>query len=173
MTANKYRKCMSRHRMNHRRVRSGRVRVLRAVAVYIWIASVACGSSPTAPTPQPPNINGQWSGSYRVLSCSESVPSGACTGLGSGGPHSLTPSQAGSTFTGQLGVGIFSVPVSGSVDASGVVTLAGSGPVSFATLTITAWRGVVSGSTLTGTMSYSVTSGNVIVLVTATTELRR
>jgi hypothetical protein len=145
-----------------------------ASASAILIFSISCGpASPTAPTPQPPNINGQWSGSYQVLSCSESVPSGACTGLGSGGPHSLTPSQTGSTFTGQLGVGVYSVPVSGSVDASGVVTLAGSGPVSFATLTITAWRGVVSGSTLTGTMSYSVTAQGVIVLVTATTQLSR
>jgi hypothetical protein len=134
----------------------------------------ACGGSPSSPTPSIPTISGQWTGSYTVISCTEtSAAVGACAGIGAGGPHNLTPSQTGGNFVGQLGVGVFAIPISGSVDATGTVTLAGSGPVSFATLTVTSWRAVITGSTMTGTMSYSVSAGSGIALVTATTSLTR
>ena len=139
------------------------------------VATIACGgSSPTTPTPTSPSIQGQWNGTYRVVSCNENtLAAGACNGIGGGGPHTLTPSQSGSNFTGLLGVGVFAIPVSGSVDTAGTVTLAGTGPVSFATLTITSWRAVLTGATMTGTMSYSVVADGGVVLVTATTTLTR
>src|SRR5688500_18435322 len=75
--------------------------------VIVCVASMACGSSPTGPTPPTPtipNIAGQWTGNYSVISCTESSPVGACAGIGGGGPHTLTPSQSGGNFTGQLGI---------------------------------------------------------------------
>ena len=151
------------------------MRVFARVAVYLCVAFVGgCGGgSPVAPSANIPNINGQWTGAYTVIACTETSPVGACSGIARGGPHSLTPSQNAGSFTGQLGVGVFSVPVSGSVDAAGVVTLAGSGPVSFATLTINTWRAVMTGSSMTGTMTYTVVADGVIVTVNASTALSR
>jgi hypothetical protein len=93
--------------------------------------------------------------------------------LGGGGSLFLTPSPTGGNFTGQLGIGVFSIPISGSVGSDNVVTLAGSGPVSFATLTVNAWRAVLSGSTMAGTMTFSVFGAGQTVVVNATTTLAR
>ena len=155
--------------------RDSSVRIMRSMAVYILIATtIACGSSPTAPTPSIPTISGQWAGSYQVTSCIEpSPPTGLCASLGSGGALNLTPSQSGGNFTGQLGIGVFSIPISGSVGADNVVTLAGSGPVSFATLTVNTWRAVISGTAMSGTMTFSVFGAGQTVLVNATTSLAR
>ena len=148
----------------------GMVRVFGGVAVYVVLLA-ACGSSPTAPSP--PSISGQWTGSYAVTSCTEpNPPTGLCASLGGGGSHTLTPSQTGANFTGQLGIGVFSIPISGSVTGN-VVTLAGSGPISVATLTVNTWRANLSGTTMSGTMTFSVFGGGQTVLVQATTSLSR
>ena len=155
------------------------MRVFQRPAVYILngvllLASIACGSdSPTAPTT--PNINGQWTGTYSVLSCIESgaAVGVACAPLAGGGPHRLTPSQSGTNVTAQLGIGGFNIPVTGSVDVAGVVTLAGTGPVSVATLTVNNWRGVIAGNSMTGTMSYTVFAVDGSFVVTSTFTLSK
>ena len=149
----------------------GMVRVFGGVAVYVVLLA-ACGSSPTAPSP--PSISGQWTGAYRVSTCTEPVPpTGLCAALGGGGDMTLTPSQSGSNFTGLLTMGVFGIPVSGNVGADNVVTLAGSGPISTATLTVTAWRAILSGASMTGTMTFTVFGGGQTVIVNATTALAR
>lgn len=152
----------------------GIMRRFPRLAVYlVTAATIACGSSPTAPSP-PPSINGQWTGAYHVTGCTEPTPpTGLCASLGSGGSLTLTPSQTGGNFTGQLGIGVFSIPVTGSVGTDSVVTLAGTGPVSFATLTVNTWRAVLSGATMTGTMTFSVNGSGQTVIVNANTTLTR
>jgi hypothetical protein len=152
---------------------SSRKTAMRCSAVLLLFVA-GCGSSPTAPTPTIPTIGGQWTGAYQVTSCAEpNPPTGLCASLGGGGSLFLTPSQTGGNFTGQLGIGVFSIPISGSVGSDNVVTLAGSGPVSFATLTVNAWRAVLSGSTMAGTMTFSVFGAGQTVVVNATTTLAR
>jgi hypothetical protein len=145
-----------------------------ASASAIILLLSGCGSSPTTPSPiPPPSLSGQWAGTYQVTTCVESVPLGFCGAVGGGGQHVLTPAQSGSNFTGQLAIGGFSIPISGSVDPAGVVTLAGTGPVSFATLTVTTWRAVMNGSSMAGTMSYSVFADGAAATVNATLTLTR
>jgi hypothetical protein len=152
---------------------SSRKTAMRRSAILLLFVA-GCGSSPTAPTPTIPTISGQWTGSYQVTGCIEpNPPTGLCASLGSGGSHTLTPSQSGGNFTGQLGIGVFAIPISGSVGADNVVTLAGSGPVSFATLTVNTWRAVIAGTTMSGTMTFSVFGAGQTVVVNATTSLAR
>jgi hypothetical protein len=147
---------------------------MKYTLIGLAVLLTACGSSPTSPTPQSPSITGQWTGTYRVTTCTEpQPPTGLCQSLGGGGSHTLTPSQNGGSFTGQLGLGTFAIPVSGNVGADQVVTLAGSGPVSTATLTVNTWRAVIAGTTMTGTMTFSVFGSGQTVTVSATTSLAR
>jgi len=142
---------------------------------------VGCGgsSTPTAPTPpappvftvtpQPtfvdrstPAVTGQWFGTYTVTSCQESaslVGSGACATLGRGGSTRLTPTQSGTTIGGTLGIGDANIPVSGSVDLNGVVTLAGSATIDGVTVTLNTWRGTIIGSDMNGTFTFTVIHG--------------
>lgn len=127
------------------------------LSLCVLLLSLGCGSSsPTAPTPAALNITGQWTGTYSVGNCTENV-SGFCAALGSGGGILLTPNQSGTAIIGTLGIGAFSIPVSGNINTNAVVALSGSGPIaSGATLTLTSWRTIVTGSTMAGTFSYGV-----------------
>jgi hypothetical protein len=133
------------------------------MAVYIWIsATLACGSSPTAPSPQPPNLLGQWTGGYTLSSCQETGAasgSGFCAQLGSGSVLVFTPQQTGSTLSGNLSIGAFSpIPVTGTVGTDTVVALSGSGPIQLgASLALTQFRGTVNGS-ISGTLQYTITT---------------
>lgn len=131
--------------------------------ILLALFAVGCGSSPTAPTVATiPTVTGQYQGAYRTVSCTESgaaAGSGFCQSITNGGGMVYTPQQSGSNLTGTLGIGGFNIPVSGSVDASNSVTLAGSGPIAFgATMTLTTWRATLSGSQLIGTGTYSITT---------------
>lgn len=154
---------------------------MKAALLLALVVLAGC-SSPTAPTPpvtvQPPpipSIAGQWTGTYSVLTCiaTGSGSAGACQALGTLGALTLTPNQSGPNVSATLGIGIFSVPVTGTVGADNVVVLAGSGPVSFATLTVNTWRAVLNGSTMSGTMQYTVFADGTTVIVTSNTSLRR
>lgn len=137
------------------------MRYLLAFLTVTTISATAC-SSPTAPTPvAPPSIVGQWSGAYRSTGCTET---GAAQGSGfcaatAQGTMVLTPQQTGGAITGTLSISGFQIPISGTVDAAGTVTLAGQGPIALgAVLTVTQWRAQLSGSQLTGTASHIVST---------------
>lgn len=87
----------------------------------------------------------------------------------------FTPTQSGSNVSGSLSVGSVSLNVSGTIDASGVLVLAGSGVVTNATITLNTWRSVVTGSTMTGPFTYTVLGGSPLgeARVNATTTLTR
>ena len=131
-------------------------------------AMFACGSSPVAPTPipvpQPPILQGQYSGGYLVQSCQETgaaIGSDFCRSLGSGGGMVYTPQQTGTTISGTLSIGGFTpFSVSGTVAADQSAVLAGSGQIfGFpATITLTQWRGIVTGAMITGTYQYTITT---------------
>lgn len=153
-----------------------------ASASALIIFLIACGSSPTAPTSVPPpvipTLTGQWTGTYTVTNCTESgsaVGSSFCTNLGRGGTHTFTPQQSGSNLAGTLGLGQFSIPVTGNVGTDNVVVLSGSGDIVGALLTLNTWRAVVTGSSMTGTMTFTITVANPIgaANVSATTALTR
>lgn len=138
------------------------MRKFLCMAVYVFAGvSVACGDSPTAPTPQIPSIAGQWSGSYRVTTCNENATAtGFCAALGQGGNLVFTPTQSGAAVTGTLVVGTLSIPVSGNVTAANLLSLAGSGPVlTGITLTLTSWQYQITGSQMTGPFGFTVAGG--------------
>lgn len=124
---------------------------------------IACGgSAPTAPTPPPtiPQVTGQFAGTYRIDSCTESGAAGSsgfCAALANGGGHVFTPQQSGANLTGTLGFGGFSIPVTGSVGADSVIVLSGNGQiVPGAILTLQTWRGTLTGNTIAGTLQYVI-----------------
>src|SRR5687768_4775067 len=96
----------------------GRVAIVKSV-LFLPSLCLGCSGSPTAPTPQPPNLQGQWSGNYRVTSCQETGAadnSGFCFSLINGGGLAFTPQQAGSNLSGTVSIGVFTpIPVSGTV----------------------------------------------------------
>jgi hypothetical protein len=155
------------------------VEMRRFAIVAIALSVIGCGaSSPTAPTPAIPMLTGQWLGSYTITACTENgAAAGFCASVGRGGTHSYTPTQAGSNLSGTLGIGTFTLPVTGNVGTDNVVVLSGSGQiVQGATLTLNTWRAVVSGSSMTGTMVFTIASDppNIgLATVTATTGLAR
>lgn len=133
---------------------------LLALALGTWSGC----NSPTTPSPaQIPNIQGQWRGTYVVQSCSETGSSigVACRTLGSGsGGLTLTLTQSGTSVQGTLGIGAINVQVSGSVDANGVLTLAGQGTVTTGTtINLNTWRTSASGSAMSGTFTFTVLAG--------------
>lgn len=136
--------------------------LLRLILIGSIVATtIACGNSPTAPTPPPiPQLTGQYTGTFTVASCVESgaaVGSNFCANLGSSGLHSFTPSQSGSALTGTIGIGTITVPVTGNVGSDQVVALSGSGPLAnVATLTLNTWRGTLAGTALNGSMTFTV-----------------
>lgn len=160
------------------------MRTLRLILAGATMATtMACGSSPTAPTPtpQPPSILGQWSGGYTVQTCTETGAasgSGFCQQLGVGGGLTFTPQQAGSNLTGLLGIGSFTpISITGTVGSDQVVALQGSGPIQFgATLSLNAFRSTVSGNTMTGTMTHTISTtqpGIGAAVVVSVTTLQR
>lgn len=157
-------------------------RLVGVLCVSVLAASCSSGSpsTPVAPTPVIPQITGQWTGTYTVTSCNEqgsAIGGGFCNALGRGGGHTFTPTQAAASVSGTLGIGGFNIPVSGNVDANGVVSLSGSGPVAQGfQLNLNRWQATIAGSSMSGTMTYTVQSVSAplgSVTVTGTTSLAR
>lgn len=149
----------------------------RALAIFTALLISGCGS-PTTPTPVTPNIAGQWRGTQAVTTCNETgaaVGSNFCANLGTGGTITFTPTQSGGNVSGTLGVGAINLNVSGTIDAAGVLVLAGTGVVTGATVTLNTWRSQVNGSTMTGPFTYTVLGGSPLgqANVSATATLSR
>lgn len=134
-----------------------------AFLIVLAATAMACGaSSPTAPAPIIPTVTGQFTGTYRVTSCSESGAAiGFCASVGSGGAHVFTPQQTGSNLSGSMSFGGFSLPVTGSVGADNVVALSGSGEVlPGAVLSLTTWRGTLAGTGISGNLQFTIATAN-------------
>lgn len=134
-----------------------------AFVLIVALVSGCGGNSPTAPTPSPiPQINGQWRGPFSVTGCAETglaVGSGACALLQSG-TISFTPQQSGGNVSGPLIFGQVSVQVSGTIDNTGVLVLAGNAPQPNGfTVTVTTFRATVTGSSMSGTFAFSIIGG--------------
>lgn len=143
------------------------------------LATLACGSSsPTAPTP-PPSLLGAWSGTYLVSSCTETgsaIGTAVCANIRPGGSLSYTPTQTGATLGGNVGIGSFIVPVSGSVGTDNVVSLAGTGEMSGFSVTINSFRSTLgSPNQMTGTITFTILVASPLgtATVQATTTLQR
>lgn len=129
-------------------------------ALFVLVVLVGCGSQPTSPTPTPTVVQfqGVWTGSWSRQQCSEA---GGAVGVGcntfplSGGLR-LTLTQSGASAQGTLELGSTQIPVTGVVDASGVLRLTGQGRQGGASFNVSAWQSTVSGSALSGTFVTAV-----------------
>jgi hypothetical protein len=111
--------------------------------VFLVSALAACGSSPVAPTPPPTtettpvigNLSGTWTGEYAITGCSPTNAPNQCSWYIPPGSESmtLTLEQSGTTLSGMFTSARIGgpLPVSGSVDAAGVVRLTGARPSGF------------------------------------------
>jgi len=128
------------------------------LAAIICVLTAGCGdSSPAAPTPVIPTVQGTWTGEYTVSICNDQAAPGFCTGfapVGSALPMRLVLSQTGQQLSGTIELGAFSIPASGTVSASGRMALSGSVtlplPELQSTVTIVNWDTVVVGTSMTG-----------------------
>jgi hypothetical protein len=130
----------------------------------LTVASGGNSTTPTAPTPSSTSnqLSGSYTGNFVVTSCVEggsAAGTGYCSGIGAGGPHTLSPTQTGSNLSGTVAFGGLVVPVTGLIGSDGVVTLSGSSTVALATVTLTSWRGALSGSTVAGNYAFTVQVG--------------
>ena len=133
--------------------------------VFVSVLAGCSGKSPSSPSAQIPNVQGQWSGSYVTQSCLEtgSAAGAFCSsgrGGGGSGALTLTLTQSESTLTGTLRLGSFTMPTNGSVNAGGVVVLAGSGTLVDGFIsTLDTWRTTVAGNTMSGTFGFTIVGG--------------
>jgi hypothetical protein len=152
------------HESCHDTTTHPRIRAMRYTILIVLLFAGCGGSSPTAPTPQPPILQGQYSGGYLAQSCQETgaaIGSNFCLSLGSGGAMVYTPQQSGTTITGTMSIGGFTpFLVSGTVSSDQSAVLAGSGPIEGfnAAIALTQWRGIVSGPQITGTYQYTIST---------------
>lgn len=104
--------------------------MMRRLLVLI-ILTAGC-SSPLVPTPAPaptiPDFQGQWTGTYRTLSCTASgtaFVAGFCATFTVNNPFTLLISQSGTAVQGTLSLGGLQSPVSGFIDTGDVLTQIG------------------------------------------------
>jgi hypothetical protein len=133
-----------------------------ACLLIIGTLVTACSSSsPTAPAPVIPNVQGHWSGSTTNQNCTaigDFQTANACAGFTSTSGFDLILTQTGSTVSGSLTIGTFPITVSGPVSTSGVVSLTGRGSTSGIIIDLTNWNTQVSGTIMSGTFGFIITA---------------
>ena len=113
-----------------------------AITMLAVLALSACSRNPAAPTPLPTpspvtvtgELSGTWTGEYAVTGCAPMQAPNQCTWYVPLGPEAmtLTLTQSGASLSGTFTSGIIGpLAVTGTVDAAGVVRLAGSRPSQF------------------------------------------
>ena len=146
-------------------------------SMCLAILCAACGdnSSPTAPAPVIPNVQGVWTGDYQVSNCTDPGVPGACAAAGftSGRvlPIRLTLNQNGQQLNGTAELGSFSVPVTGNINTAGRMVLGGTSSIPVngipTAFTLVNWDTVATTQNITGqwrtTISPTGISGNMIV----------
>jgi hypothetical protein len=110
------------------------------------MALAACGGgSPTAPS-NTVDFQGVWQGTWLRASCTGS----ACDVVPASGGLRITLTQAGNQVQGSVEWASFFIPVSGSVSASGALSLAGQAHLGQGTETVSNWSTTRSGNTMNG-----------------------
>jgi hypothetical protein len=140
---------------------------LSALAVAIACLVVpGCSDSSSGPSSLV-IVQGTWTGEYTVSACNDQAAPGFCGGfvpVGTALPMQLVLTQSGESLSGTLGLGAFSIPVSGTINGSRLV-LNGSGTVSITspstTVTLSNWDTVVSEINMTGTWRTTFTIAGV------------
>ena len=133
------------------------------VALVLTIASAGCGlfSGVTSadPVSSIPEVEGQWTGTFRTTACTVSTPvlEGYCGLVTGTDPIAfvLTLAQIEDELVGSLQIADVLVPLSGTIDAAGRMRMSGSAsaPVEGAgtvTVAIVDWDTTASGTSLTG-----------------------
>lgn len=144
--------------------------------VVLIVGTVACSSTPTAPTVTPPPIItpvpamfiGRWAGSYAMTSCAS--PIGVCETLGNDLKIIVALGQSGSNVSGRLGIGSMALDVAGTVAADGTLSLTGTGKLESLTVTLTTWRSTLDANHLRGSFGFVMTdaSGTTVLAIEAT-----
>lgn len=135
---------------------------MRYMLFALAIVAAGCTTSDlSSDGPSRPNVQGQYSGTYRLNTCSSQTdfpPANGCDGLPSTAPMILTLQQTDASVSGTLNLGTVAIPVSGVVDASGLVTLGGAAVSQALTYRLNQWKSKVSGTSMTGDFTWEVTS---------------
>ncbi len=129
--------------------------VLVAVVLGGILISACGGATVSAPSPSTASVAGTWTGTYSVVSCFGGIE--ACFGLSQSYPISLVLQQSGNAVTGSMSGTVppggkagqvRQMPVTGNVDARGVLAIQGSQPFVYGTIdpsttqtgiTLTSW----------------------------------
>ena len=132
-------------------------RLLFISLVCAFAAGCGSDSNSSGSTPVIPAVQGTWTGEYVVASCTDPTGLGLCAAYSPVGavlPVRLGLSQTGQQLTGNLVLGAFTIPVSGTINAAGRMVLTGSASGLLVgqqtTVTIVNWDTVVAGSNMTG-----------------------
>ena len=138
-----------------------------AVALACMAAPACDNNSGPSSVETAAQVQGTWTGEYTVSACNDQAAPGFCSEfvpVGTALPMQLVLTQTGESLSGTLGLGAFSVPVSGTITGSRIV-LNGSGTVSITspstTVTLSNWDTVVSGPNMTGTWRTTFTVAGV------------
>ena len=125
---------------------------VRFVAVMLALPVLACGGSPTGPDSDLPNYQGVWQGTWAKTSCIGAV----CDVVPASGGLRLTLTQSGNEVQGTVELASFVIPASGSVNANGVLSLAGTTNQGGATATLSNWNTTRTGSSVNGTFTLTI-----------------
>ena len=128
--------------------------VRRAILALILLTP-GCGGSPTGPS-NTADFQGVWQGSWQRASCSGA---GCEVVLESGGLR-VTLTQAGTEVQGSVEWASFFLPVSGSVNASGVLVLNGQAHLLGGTETISNWSTTRNGNNMIGGFTVTTVPDN-------------
>src|SRR5262245_22368490 len=153
------------HNVRRRDLQSAATAARRIILASCLLAS-ACGENGTPSAPNPPNVQGRWLGGNTTQSCTATqdlvTRFDACSAQRS--PFfDLNLTQRGSVLTGILAVATFEcsvcpVQVTGTVSASGAVSLSGNGQVRPGImLDVSNWDTQVRGSSMIGAFTFTLT----------------
>ena len=129
-----------------------KIAAVQLVAVMLVLVVVACGGSPTGPDSDLPNYQGVRQGTWVKTSCTGAAfdvayPSGALR---------LTLTQSGNTVQGIVEIDALPIPVAGSVNSDGALSLTGSVNQGAATVRVGNWNTIRSGDSLTGAFALTL-----------------
>jgi len=123
------------------------------------MALAACGGSgsPTAPS-NTVDFQGVWQGNWQRTSCTETggAQGVACSQTPTSGALRLTLTQSGASVQGSVEVASFLIPVTGSVNNSGVLSLTGQAHLQSATESLSNWSTIRSGTSMSGSFTLTI-----------------
>jgi len=123
-------------------------------AIAFSLMAAACGGSPTSPNGAV-EFTGVWQGNWQRTSCDETggAVGNACSQTPASGALRLTLTQTGTSVAGNVEFGTVVIPATGSVNASGALSLTGQthfGGQAPGTFSVSNWNTTRSGTTMNG-----------------------